>query len=641
MKKFKKIITVPLAIALLLVTSIPGLIPQANADTNGEIRSASIQPFTTTDFASENMRQAMTDIKVTGANYVTLIIPYYQANRQSTDMYPSWNTPTDDALITAIGYAHNAGLKVMLKPHLETDYIEWRGNINPAPSDRPAWFASYQTMLLHYGRIAQRHGVEDFCIGAELFPMTNPDYDSTNTSHWTDMIHAVRNVYGGKLTYSANRDGEYDKIQFWPLLDYIGLSAYYNLYHAQDSSPAELEKSWNAWKTGVIEPVQQHWNMPVVITEIGYRSVDGSYQAPWDWSRGGNYNEQDQANAYTALFDYWKNVPWMKGIVLWRWEIDPNAGGAGNTDYTPQHKAAVAVMKQFWTGAASNDTTPTVKPTFTTTAAITPASPVVNQDATLAVNVSNTAGAITNAIVDVEVYNNSNGQRLLQKFFDGQGFAANSNNTYNVTVNTATPATYHTEVGIFNSNWSNNYNWNSNAATFTVGSSSATTTPPSEPVPTPTPAPSDTGTTTPPTATTTPPTATTTPPTTEPTPTPTPVPPAATSTPPAATSTTPTGTPELQIIAPTDGMHVSGVIPFKALLTNRNLSNYVMSWQVDGDRLNSMYDSSDGGDHKEAMVDFTNWNWRTVGEPYNINFIAQDRVTGSTLQKAVNIYPNQ
>lgn len=330
-----------------------------NASTTDWQRGASIQPSNTTEFGSDAMKQALVRLKNTGANYVSLIIPYYQANRESTDMRPGWNTPTDDALATAIDYAHSIGLHVMLKPHLETDYIEWRGNIDPP--NRDAWFGSYDTMLLHYGAIAQAHGVEDYCIGTELLKMANPSYNSTNTGHWQKMIEDVRKIYSGKLTYSANWWGELDTIEFWPQLDYIGISAYYDLYHAQNSSVAEQMNSWDNWKKGVIEPIAQKFNKSVVFTEIGFRSIEGTYRNPWDWSRDGNYNEQDQANSYEALFSYWGNVSWMKGVELWRWEIFPPAAGSYDKGYTPQNKMAETTMTTFWGGTTAT-TTPTGEP---------------------------------------------------------------------------------------------------------------------------------------------------------------------------------------------------------------------------------------------------------------------------------------
>jgi hypothetical protein len=92
----------------------------------------------------------------------------------------------------------------------------------------------------------------------------------------------------------------------------------------------------------------------------------------------------------------------------------------------------------------------------------------------------------------------------------------------------------------------------------------------------------------------------------------------------------------LSIWWPTDGVTISDTQPFKALLEDRSLDEYNMFWQVDGDRLNSMFDSHEDWPHKEAIVDLSGWNWRNSG-PYIVNFIAQD-LDGTTLaERAVSI----
>ncbi len=587
MKKLTNIVSLVLIVPLL-VSSI-GIPLTTHAAISEWKKSVSIEPFTTTDFSTETTKQSIRDAKSAGANYITFIIPYYQANRQSTEMRPGWNTPTDASLITAINYAHSIGLKVMLKPHLETDYIEWRGNIDPAPADRPAWFASYTAMLLKYGRIGQRYGVEDYCIGTELLRMANPTYNSTNTENWKNMIANVRKVYSGKMTYSANWYGELDTIEFWPQLDYIGISAYYDLYHAENSSPEELKKSWDGWRTGVIEPIEKKFNMPVVFTELGYRSIDGAYRNPWDWSRDGTYNETDQANSYEALFSYWNNVPWMKGVSLWRWDVNPTAGGQGDIDYTPQNKLATQIMKQYWANGTVPPQTPVEKPAFIASATLVPVTPIVNQNSTLSVKVTNSGGATSGTIVDVEIYNNSTNQRFTQKYFDNQTFAKGDSRSFEVPFTPNAAGNYHVEVGTFTSNWQQNYYWGSNVKTFTVGSDQ-TTTPPG----------GGTGTTTP---------------------------------------STVNQNPTVSVWWPSAESHINGVQPFKAALSDRSLRNYTMSWQVDGDRLNPMTDSTVDAPHKESLVDVSGWTWKGSGT-YTINFVAEDKITGKKIEKSVDVYIN-
>jgi len=597
----------------LLITLMPYTPPVANAAVADWIQGASITPYTTTHFGTEEMKESLRRLEATGANYAILIIPYYQPNRQSTEMRPSWNTPTDESLIDAITYAKSLGLKVMLKPHLETDYIEWRGNIDPAPEDHPAWFASYTEMLLKYGRIAEQYGVEDICIGTELIRMANPNYDSTNTENWKKMIADLRGVYSGKLTYSSNWDGELEFIGFWDDLDYIGISAYYDLYHAQNSSPEELRKSWDNWRTGVVEPFYKKHGKPIMFTELGYRSINDAHRDPWDWSRWAPFNETDQANAYEALFSYWDDYPWMIGVGLWRWDVHPDAGGQGDTDYMPQNKAAEAVMTKWFSGSGTPeepqpnpedpapenpDPVDSGNPNFSASASAVTATDQTGENGTYKIDVTNTGTDTTGSIVDVEIYR-EDGSRILQEFFENQTFAANETNSYDVSFTPDVEGNYRIAVGAFNSTWGTNYYWGNEVLTVPVGVNSRPN-PEPEPDPEPEPEPE------------------------EPQPDPEP-------------STPSPESQSLDIWWPTDGAGVSGVQPFKARLGDADITKYRMYWQVDGGRLVEMPNDTTDAPHKESLVDLSGWTWKSDNGPYTVNFVGKDMNGSIIKEKEVNI----
>lgn len=82
---------------------------------------------------------------------------------------------------------------------------------------------------------------------------------------------------------------------------------------------------------------------------------------------------------------------------------------------------------------------------------------------------------------------------------------------------------------------------------------------------------------------------------------------------------------------PTQGATLDGTQPFKAVLRNKNIQEYMMFWQVDSGSYVKMYDSYNDYPHKEAMVDLTSWNWNNNGT-YTINFIAQD-LSGQEIAK--------
>ncbi len=87
---------------------------------------------------------------------------------------------------------------------------------------------------------------------------------------------------------------------------------------------------------------------------------------------------------------------------------------------------------------------------------------------------------------------------------------------------------------------------------------------------------------------------------------------------------------------PSEGAHLTGAQPFKALVEGADVSTYDMYWQVDGGQLNPMQTSTTDYPHKEASVDVSGWSWKGQG-PYAITFVAKQN--GQNLgSKTVNIY---
>ncbi len=575
---FKK---VTLSLACLLFTFLnisPALFGNlAHAASNDwQHKGVSIVSQSAEDFSSADFKQTVQDAKEGGVNFVSLVFPFYQTDLTSIDIAPGFQTPSDTALINAITYVHSLGLKVMIKPHLESSTGEWRARINP--SNRDGWFIAYGKMLNKYAALAKQNGVEEFCIGTELISMATYTSNPDNTQRWETMIKNVRALYSGKITYSANWGGddfanEKDHIAFWPSLDYIGLSAYFSLSAAPNNSVDELKKAWDSWNNSDIQPLQQRWNMPIVFTEIGYRSVNDSHKDPFEFNRGGTYDPQGQVNAYEALFSYWSNFEYMQGVHLWDWKVDPDAGGVNTLEFTPQNKPAEATMKTWFTTSIA---TPPPLGNMTFTASARSTSVPLNQNTVIDVLVTNSSSnATVGAIVDVEIYNSLN-QKVHQQFFEGQAFSAREAKSYVVNWTPTSPGEYTVKVGVFNTNWSTPYYWENNVASLTAGNAA-------------------------------------------------PPPP-----PPASGST-------VEVWWPSDGSRVSGVQPFKAMVNNMDIGQYQMFWQVDGDRLNVMGDSNEDYPHKESLVDLTGWNWKGTG-PYTINFVAQNSSGQAISEKAVNIY---
>ena len=290
-----------------------------------------------------------------GVNWITLFPTCYQENITSTQIRcrTDTSTPTDDDLTHAIQYAHGLGIRVMLKPHIDVtnDPAHWRGQIDFGGDEGgwKAWFASYTDFITHYATLAQRTGADYFAVGTEL-PNT-----SSRADQWRAVVKAVRAIYSGPLIYAANQ-GEEVNVTWWDAVDAIGVDAYYPLTQTNQPTLAQLKAAW-APIASQLGQLSRRWGRPIVFPEIGYRSIDGTNQAPYDYQMTGSVDLQEQADCYQAVFETLTGQDWWRGVFWHNWTTIPTQGGPYDEDYTANNKPAEDVLRKFY--GASLRTTPT------------------------------------------------------------------------------------------------------------------------------------------------------------------------------------------------------------------------------------------------------------------------------------------
>lgn len=542
-------------------------------------KGVTMVPQTQDDLGSADTFQSLKNLAATGANFVAFEIPYYQNVYNSSVLFAGSDTPTDQALTTAIQEAHSLGMKVQIAVYPNSQDTGWRALIDP--TNRITWFQNYGAILDHYAAIAQQNNVEQFVLGAELIKLTRDDYNPQNTPGWLSVIAGVRAVYSGKITYFAqwandsslsDFQDEKDAIAFWPELDFVGITEYNNIGDA--SNPQALLQGWaTVEQQEDLVDFAKKYNKPFLFGEIGYINAPDAGVNPWNWGlTSESDDEAAQANLYNAFFTYWNSVPQVSGVFLWNWSASSTYGGSGNMDYTPQGKQAQNVMAQWFGGQQSSvggapvpsQSSGTFSATVTQPQQITP-----NQSSVLQVSITGT-GASQNVVTDLEIYNAA-GQQVYQTFSGNQSFVQNQPQSYPITWTPSAAGTYTIKFGIFSSDWSKNYFWNNGLTNVAVGNVTPPT-PPQQPPQNPVP-------------------------------------------PPASY--------QINNWWPVDTAQMSGTQPFKAMIDNLDASQYTMYWQVDGDQLNLMPDNSTVVAHKEADVDLSGWNWSSNGQ-YTITFIAKN-----------------
>ncbi len=101
---------------------------------------------------------------------------------------------------------------------------------------------------------------------------------------WRRLISAVRDMYGGGLTYGANFD-QYDQVGFWDALEYVGVNAYFplGLYGLESESRVpRMEQAWRRIGERLASVVPSR---PTILLELGWTRWLGSTVRPYSYSR--------------------------------------------------------------------------------------------------------------------------------------------------------------------------------------------------------------------------------------------------------------------------------------------------------------------------------------------------------------------
>lgn len=282
-----------------------------------------------------------------GANTVMFVVHGWQAHAGSLDLHlDPLKTANADELGKLLDLAAVHGLRRILMPVVLLSQPrdgEWRGKVIPPGHDWEAWFRRYRRFIVHFAKLAERHKVEVLMIGSELIK------SESKTALWRDTIAEVRQHYRGKLGYSANWDHyQTDKIGFWPELDYVGMTSYYELAEGPNPTIQEIDAAWTRIKAG-IKAFQQEVRKPIIFTEVGWCSQEGAAHEGWNYyanQRATEAGQREQAILYQSFMKAWTKEPGVGGIIWWEWDTSP--GGKTDYGYTPRGKLAETWLRLWF-----------------------------------------------------------------------------------------------------------------------------------------------------------------------------------------------------------------------------------------------------------------------------------------------------
>jgi hypothetical protein len=281
------------------------------------------------------------EIAALGATHVELVYAWYLRDGTSDDLHPHPRyTAPPHAIGRAARHARALGLKVALLPILRLEDTRgphgWRGALRPrAPA---TFWRSYTQWMVQQATLARDVGATLLAIGSELSSL---DGDPTP---WRPIAAAVRRVFSGALVYSANFD-HYQAVGLWPLVDYAGVSSYFELESTDRAASVDrLAASWGRIKTRLVA-FQATVGKPLLFTELGYLSQDGTALWPWKEQATEAVDLEEQRRCFAAFIRTWRHEPALAGVYVWNWY---GWGGPTSRGYTPRGKPAAEELRRWY-----------------------------------------------------------------------------------------------------------------------------------------------------------------------------------------------------------------------------------------------------------------------------------------------------
>lgn len=297
------------------------------------------------DYAVDSLRK----LKETGSEWIALSFWTLQDHIYSTEIpFDYGYTVTDRDIEFAVKEAKQLGLKVCLKPVVNSRDGIWRAHIGfpPEGGSKPywdKWFQSYTNFMLHYAELAEELGCEMLCVGCEMVKT------ESQTEHWTALIAKIRAIYTGKLIYNANH-GKEDNVEWFDLVDLIGLSAYYPVADGPGANAESMLARWNEVKPK-LRGLHERFKKPIVFVEIGCRPASGCAAMPWDFEHTHlPFDEEEQANFYQSALEAFWEEPWFAGYFWWDWKakLYPREEAHLDLDFNIYGKKAEGVLREWY-----------------------------------------------------------------------------------------------------------------------------------------------------------------------------------------------------------------------------------------------------------------------------------------------------
>ena len=108
---------------------------------------------------------------------------------------------------------------------------------------------------------------------------------------------------------------------FWKSMDLVGVDFYFPVAERRDPGRVEILALWPRWLDR-LEHLHRQTGRDILLTEIGYRSVDGAGLNPYVFDGDASVDLEEQGDLYWAALQAVSDKPWITGLFWWNWLAD-------------------------------------------------------------------------------------------------------------------------------------------------------------------------------------------------------------------------------------------------------------------------------------------------------------------------------
>lgn len=308
-------------------------------------------PFTHAPYTGIRAKASLEHLKSTGANWVSIPVTWFQDDVDSSEMAPQrevvttqhsvHRSPSDKEIRAVLKEAQDQDLSVMLVPQVQVNKGGWVRSSHigerMSPYQVRRWFEKYEDFLVEVAGYAQAYNVKLLCIGHDLRWMAHYE------DFWKQLIKRVREVFKGKLVYSASARTEFRQAGFFDELDYVGVIADEKISLGHRDEVPDIEQRL-AQFVEKVEYLKKLWNKPIVVTRA---ARSGGFEKHSD-GRVRKVHHHVQERFFHALHNALKDQ--VEGFFFGDWSADPAHGGEKDGSISPQYKPAEAAIRRIFGG---------------------------------------------------------------------------------------------------------------------------------------------------------------------------------------------------------------------------------------------------------------------------------------------------